>query len=190
MIAGDLKRALPERTRTMKVRDDGFDLRVVEDHAVRLVSDETIAPQGVFPEEDIRGDVNQLWHLAEATPDGQKYLIPGDAFVTRDVKSLADGFGIAQKSHEPDSEILVMGERPEGSPVPMHDDWLVFSHAVEDGAAILEGQECFVVGVGRTDDGRLQEPLSIGVRESLLAGDLVPTVLPIGIVERRRLSDR
>lgn len=96
----------------MKVRHDGFDLRVVEDHAVRFVSHEAVSPQWVFAEEHIRGDMDQLGYLAEAASYSQKHLVPGDTLVARDVERLADRLGIAEQAHEPDGEILVMGEGP------------------------------------------------------------------------------
>lgn len=71
----------------------------------------------------------------------------------------------------------------------MHDDGQIRSHPVKDGAAVLEGEERLVVGVGGTDNGRLEETLPVGLRELLLASDLVATVLPVGIVEGRGLGD-
>ena len=64
------------------------------------------------------------------------------------------------------------------------------AHPVDDGPAAVERQQRLVVGVGGPDDRRRQALFPVGPDQQVLAGDLVPRVLPEGVAQRRGLQHR
>ncbi len=71
----------------------------------------------------------------------------------------------------------------------MDDDGLARAHPLDDVPLRLERQERLVVGVGGPHDRHREVALAVGGDEELLAGDLVARVLPLRVLQRRRLDD-
>jgi hypothetical protein len=69
-------------------------------------------------------------------------------------------------------------------------DRLALPHPGDVGPAAGRRDQPLVVGVRGTDDGHRQAAAAVRLDEEVLAGDLVPRVLPERIAQRRRLGDR
>ena len=131
---------------------------------------------------------------AQHPGDGFINLVPGQALVIGDLEGLADGMGIAHKAHIALGKVRVVGHGPEGGTVAVDDDLLPLQHPLENSVAALaavdaQGHIPVVVGVAGPDDGHGELMLPVGLHQHLLAGDLVPGVLPVGIGQGGALGD-
>jgi hypothetical protein len=79
--------------------------------------------------------------------EGLGYLIPGQDVVRGDVEGVADRSRVAEKRHEASREIRVVGQRPEGRAVAVHDDLLALPHPAQHGPATVERNGGLVVSV-------------------------------------------
>ena len=112
-----------------------------------------------------------------------KDLVPAQPFIGSDVEDLTGSPGIAQQPDEAFGEIGVVGESPERGAVAMNDHRLPAQHAVDDGPGAGAGQQGFIVGMGGAHDGEGEFLPAPGAQQTLLAGDLVARVFPVGVIQ-------
>ena len=123
--------ALVKPHRRREIRHQPFQLRIVKDNAVCLVPQQsaTKIPRSRACRSDKRtGDIAGLpLHVKRLCHNGID-LIPGQRLVARDLHRLADGMDIAHKSDKGFGKIRIKSQRPERSPVAVHDHLLSFQH--------------------------------------------------------------
>lgn len=178
-MLNDLHRPARKWSRAAEIGDEGFDFRVVEDHAVGLIAEEAGAAFGVdfgnFRTRDVHFFALDVPTGEGGGGEGEQVvdLVPGQPFVAGDVEIFADGAAMAEQAVEAFGEVGVVGEGPEGRAVAGDADGLVVEDAVEDCVAGIEREQGFVVGVGGADDGDGVFLFAVGAGEAFFAGDFV-----------------
>ena len=181
--------------RGLESRHRPLELAVVEQDRPRLVADEP-APEIVRARlvQELRGNVVRFQLHPEDVGDGLIDLVPGQSLVRSDLEGVSERVGIAHQADEPLREITVVRQGPLGRAVAVDDDGLAVQHPPEHlpGTVVAvhaEGHGTLVIGVAGPDDRHRKTLHAVLLHQEILARDLVPGILPVGVRERRPLRD-
>ena len=102
---------------------------------------------------------------------------------------------VAQQSYEPTRKILIPRHRPKRRAVTMNQHRPALQHTPEHLPAALRtmkphGNLALAVGMARTDNRHRKSLRTIIVHQPLLTRNLVARILPVGISQRRALTDK
>src|SRR5665647_94864 len=182
----DLARAECERNRTGEFRHQRLDFAVVEDHRMGLVPKKRWSELWCRGSDGVGSDVDQLRHrrpggLGEDLVDP----VPWQVLVGGDGEAVPDGLW---KPKQPDNgfgEVAAVCQCPQGGAVPVYHHRLRGPHSCDVSPTAGQGNAGPVIGVGGPDDGDGEVVLAVGLDQQILAGDLVPRILPKRIPQGR-----
>ena len=139
-------------------------------------------------------DIVGLQLHPQAGGDGGIDLVPGQCLIVCDLECLADGMGIAHQAHIALGEVRIVGHGPQGRAVAVDDDGLDLLHPPDDLIAPVFAMHpqrdiALIIGMAGANDGHGEVLLPVGAHQDLLAGDLIPGILPVGIGQSGALGD-
>ena len=80
--------------------DKGFDFAIVKNGAPALVAQQGAGQRRRLLRDEVRGNMYELRFHAQCFSHGLVNLVPRQHFVRRDMKGVADGFRVAEQSHQ------------------------------------------------------------------------------------------
>ena len=193
-IRHGLAHALRKARRADKVRHRALDLAVVHQRAGGLIAEQVALLVGHKADDLVGRDVHQLGLHAHGRADLDGDFVPGQRFVRGDVIRFADGLPAAHDADKALCKVGIVRHAPKARAVAVDDDGLAVEHSLHQRPRVLpashgEGNLCIAVGQRRAHNGHGEVLRAIGVQGDLFAGALVPSVLPVAVVQRRGLRD-
>ena len=173
---------------------EALDLRVVEEDAVRLVAEQLPAPaRGRLAGDEVGRDVHDVRLAPSAAAMRRSRSGPRSATSSEVMWNASPtAIGLPSRPTKPRAKSSACVTVHSDRAVAVHDDRPAAAHAgrASVGSPSRRSRSAGrVVGVRRAHDRRREAALAPGAHEHVLAGDLVPRVLPERVLERRRLRD-